>query len=129
MGFWKRHRLPGPLYREVLRQGKRIRQGDLVIALRPNALGYPRLGLGVSKRVGKAVVRNRWKRLVREAFRLKVATRPVSHDMVVMVRGRRGTEGRKEKGRGRTRSRVGRLKMQEIARHLVSGLERARVLV
>ncbi|HVT29412.1 MAG TPA: ribonuclease P protein component [Lacipirellulaceae bacterium] len=35
-----------------------------------NELGYPRLGLAVSRRVGGAVQRNRWKRLVREAFRL-----------------------------------------------------------
>ena len=35
-----------------------------------NDLGYPRLGLTVSRKVGNAVIRNRWRRLLREAFRL-----------------------------------------------------------
>jgi len=34
-----------------------------------NGLGHARLGLAVSRKVGGAVVRNRWKRAVREAFR------------------------------------------------------------
>jgi ribonuclease P protein component len=35
-----------------------------------NAVGHPRLGLTVPRRVGSAVERNRWKRLLRESFRL-----------------------------------------------------------
>lgn len=35
-----------------------------------NSVGHARLGLTVPRRVGGAVERNRWKRLLREAFRL-----------------------------------------------------------
>lgn len=40
-----------------------------VIFVRPNELGFPRIGITAPKRVGKAHVRNRAKRWVREVFR------------------------------------------------------------
>ena len=47
-----------------------------------------RLGLSVSRRVGNAVVRNRWKRIIREVFRTHRAEFPSGLDLV--VRPRRG---------------------------------------
>ena len=51
-----------------------------------NALSHPRLGLSVSRKVGGAAARNRWKRLVREAFRLSRAELPSGIDLVVIPR-------------------------------------------
>ena len=57
--------------------------GVLVVRGAANGLGFTRLGLSVSRKVGSAVVRNRWKRLIRETFRLTQHTLPAGLDLVV----------------------------------------------
>jgi ribonuclease P protein component len=52
----------------------------------PNNLPYPRLGLSVSRKLGNAPARNRWKRLLREAFRLRRDILPDGLDLVVVPR-------------------------------------------
>lgn len=46
----------------------------------------PRVGITVSRRVGKAVIRNRAKRLIREAFRRTLPLWPEDLDVVVIAR-------------------------------------------
>ncbi|RLS33340.1 MAG: ribonuclease P protein component [Planctomycetota bacterium] len=52
-----------------------------------------RLGLSVSRRVGNAVVRNGWKRRLREAFRLMQGRLPPGQDYIVVVRPGKMPEG------------------------------------
>jgi ribonuclease P protein component len=49
----------------------------------PNALDHSRLGLTVTRKVGGAVVRNRVKRRLREAFRRNRSRLPGSLDLVI----------------------------------------------
>lgn len=51
----------------------------------PNRLAHSRIGITVSKKVGNAVRRNRWKRLIREAFRRHKQDFPVGFDFVIIV--------------------------------------------
>ncbi len=60
--------------------------GPLIVFAAPNQLDHSRLGLSVGRRIGNAVVRNRVKRRLREAFRLDQARLPPGYDYVVTVR-------------------------------------------
>ena len=58
----------------------------LIVYACENDLAYPRLGCSVSRKVGNAVVRNRYKRLFREAFRLVQHELPAGIDFILIPR-------------------------------------------
>ncbi len=73
-------------FRRVYDEGERRSASIGAVFFRPNGLPRTRLGITVPSRVGNAVVRNRLKRRLREAFRLNRAAIPAGWDIVVNPR-------------------------------------------
>lgn len=85
--FPKQLRLRSPReFQRVYALRNSVADAWLVLYAAPNDLGLTRIGLSVSRKVGGAVVRNRWKRLLREAFRLSRQRLSLGFDLVVIPR-------------------------------------------
>lgn len=55
----------------------------LIVEMRPNRQSQTRLGITVTRRYGKAHLRNRFKRIVREAFRTSYSQLPQGLDLLI----------------------------------------------
>ena len=70
----------------VYRQGVKFVAPGVVAWALPSDSGRSRLGLSVSRKVGGAIVRNRVKRVLREAFRLVAVPPDPPLDLVLVAR-------------------------------------------
>ena len=85
--FPKSRQLHGPAaFRRVYDGRIREWRGPITIYSMPNSLPYYRLGLSLPRAVGTNVVRNRIKRLLREAFRVMRFEGEIGYDLVIAVR-------------------------------------------
>ena len=75
-------------FRRVYRKGTSAVRPCLVVYARPVGGASNRLGITVSTKVGKAHVRNRVRRRLREIYRLHEATMRPGYDLVVVARMR-----------------------------------------
>lgn len=75
-------------FKKIYSKGKSVVTPYLVLYFMRNNTEYNRLGISVSKKVGNSVVRNRVKRLIREAFRLSPLTLKTGLDLVLIARVR-----------------------------------------
>ncbi len=73
-------------FRAIYERRRSASDAWLIVYGCENHLPHPRLGLSVSRKVGPAVTRNRFRRLYREAYRLTRALLPVGIDLIVIPR-------------------------------------------
>lgn len=70
----------------VYKSGRRVSSLFFVMYIKKNNLGYSRLGISVSKKVGKSVIRNRIKRQIKEIVRENYDLIKSGWDIVFSVR-------------------------------------------
>lgn len=74
-------------FRRVFRAGSSTANRQFVVYKLKRCDGGPvRIGISVSRKVGKAVTRNRVKRLVKEVLRQKIDCLPEGTDLVIIAR-------------------------------------------
>ena len=72
-------------FHTIRQRGKRWRDGTLTLNVLHNGSSYSRYGFVVSRKVGKAVARNRVKRRLRAATRQWLPNLKTGYDVVIIV--------------------------------------------
>ena len=75
-------------FRRIYARGKSAVSPCVVVYCRKNRLGTNRVGFTVSKKLGKAVVRNRIRRRLREIMRLSQERLEQGYDLILVARSR-----------------------------------------
>lgn len=90
--FPKKFRLGGnDEFKAVIAERRRLGDNVLSLYFAANGREYSRLGISVGRSAGSSPVRNRFKRLVREVFRLNREQVPAGFDFVA-IPGRKAKE-------------------------------------
>lgn len=74
-------------FRKVYQRGKSLADRNLVIYTMKNKFDKSRIGISISKKVGKAHERNRIRRCIKEAYRLNIDDKVLGgYDLVFIAR-------------------------------------------
>ena len=79
-------------FQRLYKKGKSAITPSLVMYVRKNGQDINRLGITASKKIGKAVVRNRAKRRIRELYRTNLKSLKCGYDFVIVARAKTAVE-------------------------------------
>ena len=80
----KQHLISNDQFRAVLSRKCPAQNGLARLYIAENSCEHPRIGISVSKTCGNAVIRNRIKRLIRQAFRINQHDIPQEYDYLLI---------------------------------------------
>ena len=75
-------------FQKLYKKGKSVVLPYLIVYAKKNGQSYNRLGITASKKIGKAVVRNRAKRRIRELYRTNIGKLKSGFDFVIVARSK-----------------------------------------
>ena len=85
--FTRKERINDPQdFRRVMKTGSKLTSRNFILFMKENEEGCHRLGVVVSKEVGRATYRNRIKRICREFFRLHKHRIKGTVDIIILAR-------------------------------------------
>jgi ribonuclease P protein component len=73
-------------FERIRRQGRKYNHPLMMISVLPNGLMYNRYGIVTGKQLGKAVARNRVRRLIRAALQVAHPDLAAGYDVVIVAR-------------------------------------------
>lgn len=74
------------VFPQLKREGKTFKSPFFIALYKKNAGNNLKIGFVVTKKVGKATIRQRLRRLLREAFRTNLDQFPVNFDIAIIAR-------------------------------------------
>ena len=75
-------------FRRIYAKGRSYPSAVLISYVIKNRCGCVRIGITTGKKIGKAVLRNRSRRIIREAYREIADSVKPGHDLVFVARGK-----------------------------------------
>ena len=78
-------------YNSIYRNGKKVLGKYIIVYILTNKLEYNRFGIATSKKIGKAVIRNKAKRQLRAIISNNMNKLRTSYDIVIVARYKIGS--------------------------------------